>query len=118
MKKRGSKHIEVSIYHEVIAATAIMEKTEEFKKMRGERQWEMEGTFAEAKNNHCLGRARYRGRSKMQIQAYMTGVVQNLKRLTSLAPEIKIILEKLIEKMQKLFFCKFSANFFIKFAEV
>ncbi len=78
----------------------------------------MEGTFAEAKNNHGLGRAWYRGRSKMQIQTYMTGVVQNLKRLISLIPEIKIILVKLIEYIQKLFFGKFSANFFIKFAEV
>ena len=46
-----------------------MEQSEEFRKLRGERQWKMEGTFAEAKNNHGLGRARYRGRSKMQIQA-------------------------------------------------
>ena len=32
-------------------------------------------------NLHALKRAKYRGLSKVQIQAYMTGVVQNLKRL-------------------------------------
>jgi hypothetical protein len=43
--------------------------------------WKMEGLFAEAKQNHGLSRARYRGRSKVQIQAYLSATVQNLKRL-------------------------------------
>ena len=46
-----------------------------------ERMWKMEGLFAEAKQNHCLARAKYRGRSKVQIQAYFSAMVQNLKRL-------------------------------------
>ena len=46
-----------------------------------ERMWKMEGLFAEAKQNHCLSRAKYRGRSKVQIQAYLSAMVQNLKRL-------------------------------------
>ena len=46
-----------------------------------ERMWKMEGLFAEAKQNHCLSRAKYRGRSKLQIQAYLSAMVQNLKRL-------------------------------------
>lgn len=56
-----------------------MEKTEEFKKVLGGRQWKMERIFAEAKDDHGLSRARYRGRAKMQIQAYMTAKAQNLK---------------------------------------
>ena len=40
-----------------------------------------EGLFAEAKQNHCLARAKYRGRAKVQIQAYLCAIVQNLKRL-------------------------------------
>ena len=82
MKTRGAKHIEVSIYQESIERTAAREPTDEFRKMRGERQWKMEGSFAEAKENHCLSRARYRGLSKMQIQSYMIGLVLNIKRLT------------------------------------
>ncbi len=33
-----------------------------------ERMWKIEGLFAEAKQNHCLSRARYRGRLNVQIK--------------------------------------------------
>lgn len=46
-----------------------------------ERMWKVEGLFSEAKNNHGLGRARYRTRWKVQMQAYMVATTQNLKRL-------------------------------------
>jgi hypothetical protein len=46
--------------------------------------WKAEGLFAEAKRNHGLARARYRGRSKVQIQAYLIAMAQNLKRLVLL----------------------------------
>ena len=65
-----------------------VEGTEEFRQARGERQLKMEGLFAEAKNYHGLDRARYRSRSKMQIQAYMIAVVQNIKRLAASMPEL------------------------------
>ena len=54
-----------------------------FRTRRSERMWKMEGLFAEAKQNHGLSRARYRGRSKVQIQAYLSAIVQNLKRLVA-----------------------------------
>ncbi len=53
----------------------------EFKKKAAERMWKSEGLFAEAKQYHGLSRAKYRGRAKVQIQAYFTATVQNLKRL-------------------------------------
>ncbi|WP_455211869.1 transposase [Kaarinaea lacus] len=40
----------------------------------------LRGLFGEAKQNHNLRRARYRGFSKMQIQLYMIALVQNLER--------------------------------------
>ena len=43
--------------------------------------WKCEGLFAESKQYHCLARAKYRGRSKVQIQAHLCAIVQNLKRL-------------------------------------
>lgn len=52
-----------------------------FKEKLIERRWKIEGLFAEAKENHCLRKAKYRGRAKMQIQAYLVATVQNLKRL-------------------------------------
>ena len=48
-----------------------------------ERMWKVEGLFAEAKQRHNLSRAKYRGRAKVQIQAYLTAMVQNLKRLVA-----------------------------------
>jgi transposase len=61
----------------------VQSKMEEpqFGKKLAERMWKIEGLFAEAKQNHCLSRAKYRGRSKVQIQAYLCAMVQNLKRL-------------------------------------
>ncbi len=53
----------------------------EFGRKASERMWKSEGMFAEAKQYHGLSRAKYRGRSKVQIQAYFTAIVQNLKRL-------------------------------------
>jgi transposase len=53
----------------------------EFGDRASERMWKSEGLFAEAKVNHCLARAKYRGRAKVQIQAYLSAMVQNLKRL-------------------------------------
>ena len=53
----------------------------DFVRKVAERMWKCEGLFAEAKQFHGLSRARYRGRSKVQIQAYLCAIVQNLKRL-------------------------------------
>jgi transposase len=42
-----------------------------------------EHTFAEAKTQHGMDRARVRGEARVQIQATLTGAVQNLKRLAA-----------------------------------
>lgn len=42
-----------------------------------------EHIFAEAKTCHGMDRARQRGRANVQIQADLTGIVQNLKRLAA-----------------------------------
>lgn len=42
-----------------------------------------EHTFAEAKSCHGMDRARQRGRAKVQVQADLVGIVQNLKRLAA-----------------------------------
>ncbi len=42
-----------------------------------------EHTFAEAKTLHGLDRARVRGQVRVQVQATLTGAVQNLKRLAA-----------------------------------
>jgi transposase len=55
-----------------------------FGEKMSERMWKIEGLFAEAKQNHNLSRAKYRGRKKVQIQAYLSAIAQNLKRLVAL----------------------------------
>lgn len=90
MKTRGAKHIEVNVNHPILEETAEREKTRSFRIARGERQWKMEGIFAEAKDNHGLDRARYRGRAKVQIQAYMIAVVQNIKRMMGNGPVVEV----------------------------
>ena len=52
-----------------------------FKRIMRERSWKIEGLFGEAKEQHGLRRAKYRGLEKMQIQAFLIGTTQNLKRL-------------------------------------
>jgi transposase len=93
MKTRRAKHIEVSVHHPALEETAMREKTRTFHITRGERQWKMEGIFAEAKDNHGLDRARYRGRAKVQIQAYMIAVVQNIKRMMGNGPVVEVGLQ-------------------------
>jgi transposase len=75
------KKIHLSIYQPIQDQIRLKERTPEFKANMTARMWKLEGLFAEAKNWHNLSRARYRGLSKMQIQAYLTASVQNVKRL-------------------------------------
>lgn len=93
-KASRGKRISRNVHWKIQAKTRDREKTWDFKLVRGERQWKMEGIFAEAKENHGLGRARYRGRSKMQIQAYIIASVQNIKRLAGNIPAIAAALQQ------------------------
>ena len=79
-KRYVRRSLDQDLFEEV---QARMEEPE-FRKKLSERMWKAEGLFAEAKQNHGLARARYRGRSKVQIQAYLSAMAQNLKRLVFL----------------------------------
>jgi IS5 family transposase len=71
------RNLDQDLFEEVLAS--MQEST--FLERASERMWKCEGLFAESKQYHCLARAKYRGRSKVQIQAYLCAIVQNLKRL-------------------------------------
>ena len=71
------RSLDQDLFEEVLAS---MQETT-FLERASERMWKCEGLFAEAKQNHGLARAKYRGRTKVQIQAYLISIVQNLKRL-------------------------------------
>jgi transposase len=78
------KMIRRNIHQRLFEWVERRSQTKLFKKTSTERMWKMEGIWAEAKNCHGLERARYRGRGKVQIQAYLIASVQNLKRLVVL----------------------------------
>ena len=84
------KRLVRNVFWELQLETKERERTRTFRFMRGERQWKVEGIFAEAKDNHGLGRARYRGRAKVQIQAYMIALVQNIKRMMGCGPVVEV----------------------------
>lgn len=88
------KRVALNVFWKLQEETKQKETTRTFQITRGERQWKMEGIFAEAKDNHGLGRARYRGRWKVQIQAYMIAVVQNIKRMMGNGPVIEVGLQQ------------------------
>lgn len=79
-KERGKKFM-LSDFYRVWLKTLEKQKDPEFKRILWQRMWKMEGIFAEGKSHHGLGRARYRGRWKVQVQVYLVSTVQNLKRL-------------------------------------
>lgn len=58
---------------------AQWQKTAEFKELYNQRS-SVERVNSEAKRQHGLSRARYRGLEKVAIQGFLTGIVINLKR--------------------------------------
>jgi len=51
------------------------------RRLLGRRKYRAEGSFADAANNHGYKRARWRGRTKMQIQNLMIAAIQNIRKL-------------------------------------
>lgn len=75
------------------------QNTLHFKKKLIERSWKIEGLFAEAKAHHGLRRVKYHGLSKVQIQFYMTAMVQNFKRLTAYGHQLDLKLRYFLWKI-------------------
>ncbi|ACP21087.1 transposase [Candidatus Amoebophilus asiaticus 5a2] len=76
-----TKYLIRSIHQELFDKTfEAMQESALIGKLK-ERMWKIEGIFAEAKQLHGLGKARYRRLERVQIQAYMVAVVQNIKRI-------------------------------------
>ena len=78
-----------------------------------------EHLFAEAKQQHGMRRARYRGVPSLQEQLYLTAAVQNLKRLVAFLKSKKVSIQaQLIEKslLNSVKTIRFMFyNFFIRF---
>ena len=98
IKRHG---LRVHQHHQVQNETRLMEQTEEYRAKKKERMWKVEGMFAEGKTFHGLSRARYRGKWKVQVQAYIIASVQNLKRL--MAVGLGDFISTLVELMKSVF---------------
>jgi len=105
-----SRFIYRSPHQDEIDGVRFRQNTADFKNKLKERQWKIEGLFAEAKENYCLRRAKYRGIHKFQIQCYMIALVQNFKRLLSFI--FVFVCGILIRKLKNLLLGK---NFNFKF---
>ena len=83
-KLPNKRYVRRSLDQDLFEEVQARMEEQVFREKLSERMWKVEGLFAEAKQNHGLARARYRGRSKVQIQAYLSAMAQNLKRLVFL----------------------------------
>jgi len=68
------------LHQDEIEAVRRRQNTKTFVRRLIERKWKIEGIFGEAKVNHALRRARYRGLPKVQIQFFMIAIALNCKR--------------------------------------
>ena len=79
--KLPNKRVYRAKYQDEFDALHKRSGTKHFRQKLRQRSTKIEGVFGEDKENHCLGRAIYRGLAKMQMQVYMISIVHNLKKL-------------------------------------
>ena len=79
-------------HQDEVEAVRRRQSTTTFRQRLVERKWKIEGLFGEAKQNHGLRRARYRGRSKVQIQFFMIAIALNCKRVATILPFFRLVL--------------------------
>jgi transposase len=77
----GSKTLQINIYDEDVTAQLTKEGSSEWRQMMKLRKYLVEGSFADAKMNHGLARARLRGIQKIHEQCLLIAVVQNIKKM-------------------------------------
>ncbi len=80
--KQDRRTVTIGKHYELVKEAKQYNKTQEFKEdMKGRAH--IEPKHAEMKRFHGLGRARYWGLPKLNIQAIITGIVVNLKRFVN-----------------------------------
>ena len=75
------RQIQRSIYKEYVDWADNCLTKYERKRLMTRRQYKVEGSFADAANNHGFKRSRFRGIDKVQIQNLMIAATQNLRKL-------------------------------------
>ena len=90
-QKFRARFVYRGIYQDEVEAVRRRQSTATFRQRLVERQGKIEGLFGEAKQNHGLRRARYRGLSKVQIQFFMIAIALNCKRVVKLSELFQLI---------------------------
>ena len=80
--KHGYRTFDISDYYDVIKRAELRNETQRYKEAARLRIIGTEPKFAEAKRYHGLHRFRYRGIEQVSIQAILTAICINIKRLT------------------------------------
>jgi transposase len=79
--KVGARTLKRHENHEMILAAREQSHSEQAKKDRRKRKWLMEGSFADAANNHGFKLSRWRRLKNQQIQDYLIASIQNIRIL-------------------------------------
>jgi transposase len=81
-KAKGSaRSVKRHYNHEAVDAGRTQSQSMDAKRDRVKRKWLMEGSFADAANNHGFKRARWRRLWRQKIQDYMIAAIQNIRIL-------------------------------------
>jgi hypothetical protein len=91
-QKFRARFVYRGIHQDEVEALRRRQSTAAFGQRLVERKWKIEGLFGEAKHNHGLRRARYRGLSKVQIQFFMIAIALNCKRVITTSYLARLIL--------------------------
>lgn len=75
------REIKRNIYQDYIDEQLKNKSSTEWRRMMIIRKTKIEGSFADAKNNHGLSKARMRGIRKVQEQSLLIAIVQNIKKM-------------------------------------
>lgn len=78
---KAGRSVTRPIFSELVAAGREQANSPEARRDRARRKHLMEGSFADAANNHGFKRARWRGLWRQQIQDWLIAAVQNLRIL-------------------------------------
>ena len=85
--KKSGRQVQRSFYEEDIKYADNAVSVYERKKLMARRKHCVEGSFADATNNHHFKRAHWRGIEKVKIQNLLVASIQNLRKLLSAIPK-------------------------------
>jgi len=78
---KSARTIKRHEYHEAVEAARAQSHSKQGRRDRLKRRWFMEGSFADAANNHGFKRARWRRLKNQRIQDYLIATTQNIRIL-------------------------------------